>query len=142
MIKLHPQSMALLGLRPWRRRCGDSAQQAAVHQSDALPDLNPPAETTSIQQPGGELPSAHRELLEKILQAIGESPHACEITVISATHVSVGLPDGWRLEFDTLREQEDNRRVYLTGLGDMLMDPALKRPVWRKLKQWARRRKT
>gem|GEM_PF-6434674 len=142
MIKLHPQSMALLGLRPWRRRCGDSAQQAAVHQSDALPDLNPPAETTSIQQPGGELPSAHRELLEKILQAIGESPRACKITVISTAHVSVDLPDGWRLEFDTLRENKDNQRIYLASLDDMLKNPALKRPVWNTLKQWTRRRKT
>lgn len=130
MIEWHPASLELLELRHWRLR------QIAIGQCDANQSSDPQPKNAAPAASALQLPEDQRVLLEKILQAIGQSAANCRIQVVSSRQVVVHLPDGRQLIFNTLDGPDDNQAVYLTGLADMLQDPAMKKPVWHKLKNW------
>ncbi len=169
VIELSPEALKLLGLRHWRWRdpaavdmpapsqtvTGNPTEKASSPQAATIAkklkpasDSGQPSMQEAIQEakppPAAHsgLPAEELALLNKVLQAIGESPAQCQIAPVSPRCVMVTLPDGWQLAFDSLEAQRNNRCVCLASLADMLEDPSLKKPVWQKLKTWLVQRQT
>jgi len=151
MIELSPEAMKLLGLRHWQwreapsRTPAVSAETAHKNRPHAPVGEKAPSRASPPAQPPSQpaiLPVEQSQLLHKILQAIGEDPATCRIEPRPPRRVTVYLTDGWQLEFDSLDAKENNKRVCLASLADMLTNPSLKKPVWQKLKKWASQRQT
>lgn len=95
------------------------------HKQSQPPETEPPTVEPSIDK-------QQLRLLVKILQAIG---HHCEYQNISMHGSAIHYQHPSKtLIFDSLSKTDDQAKMHLASLAEMLTKPQLKRPVWEKLK--------
>lgn len=118
-----------LGLLPLRLK--QPTPHNAHELLDSLNDVTEATVNTAPAEPP-KLDKNEFRLLVKMLQAIG---HECQYDAMTydGTVVTYQHPHK-SLVFDDIKRADTDQVMNLSRLSDLLLDEALKRPVWEKLK--------